>query len=155
TFLKNSGDNIPKSSWQKFQKVFQFTEHVDYCGVETVFGDNDEGTVINPFVDKNFSLYISQLDISNFLLRTHYKSESKVDFRNYLIFGSAFTCNRYDTNKKDTLFRDSGYCFMYDHETKTKLSFDCGPIGDEISSAHGHSDIFHFNLEVGGIPFLI
>ncbi len=155
TFLEDVSNDVPFQVWQKFKKMFQFTQHVDYLGNETIFGDNDEGSVINPFFVKNFSLYRSQLQTSNFLFQTKYKSDGKIDFRNYLIFGSRYRIQRSDLPENDMLFRESGYCFLYDHTAKTKLSFDCGNIGDEVSAAHGHSDIFHFNLEVGGIPFLV
>ncbi|MER3375820.1 MAG: alginate lyase family protein [Allomuricauda sp.] len=155
TFLKSAHHNIPEQIWQKLENTFQFTQHVDYLGNETIFGDNDEGSVINPFFHNHFSLYKSQLQTSNFLFQTKYRSNGLVDFRNYLIFGSEFSVETYDLPEKDTLFKDSGYCFLYDHNSKTKLSFDCGPIGDNVSAAHGHSDIFHFNLEVGGMPFIV
>lgn len=154
-FLENTHGNISAQIWQKLESTFQFTQHVDYLGNETIFGDNDEGSVINPFFHNNFSLYKSQLQTSNYLFQTKYKSNGQVDFRNYLIFGSEFSVEHNDLNEMDTLFEDSGYCFMYDHNSKAKLSFDCGPIGDDVSAAHGHSDIFHFNLDVGGTPFLV
>ena len=43
---------------------------------------------------------------------------------------------------------------MYDFESKAKISFNFGTIGDKINGAHGHSDIFHFNLEVDGCRYL-
>ncbi len=155
TFLKNAHHTIPEQIWQKLESTFQFTQHVDYFGNEAIFGDNDEGSVINPFFHDHFSLYKSQLQTSNFLFQTKYKSNEQVDFRNYLIFGSEFSVEPHDLPEKDKLFKYSGYCFLYDHNSRAKLSFDCGPIGDDVSAAHGHSDIFHFNLEVGGIPFLV
>lgn len=54
-----------------------------------------------------------------------------------------------------TFFKNSGYCFMYDHESEIKLSFDVGKIGDDISAAHGHSDVFHFNLQQGNEQILV
>lgn len=155
TFVQGTGNKVPSHLWKKFQKMFQFTQHVDYLGNETIFGDNDEGSVINPFFDKGFSLFRSQLKSSNYLFQTKYRSDGLLDFRNYLIFGSEFNNETIFSPESDTLFDDSGYCFMYDHNSKAKLSFDCGPIGDEISAAHGHSDILHFNFEVGGVPFII
>jgi len=154
-FLEGTNQNIPTSIWEKFEKIFHFTEHVDYFGNETIFGDNDEGSVINPFFHPNFSLYKSQLQTSNFLFKTTYKSNGKLDFRNYLIFGSKYKAKKFDSVEKDKLFQESGYGFFYNHNSKTKLSFDCGNLGDDISAAHGHSDIFHFNLEAYGLPFII
>jgi hypothetical protein len=154
-FLEGANHNIPTYIWERFKKTFHFTEHVDYFGNETIFGDNDEGSVINPFFHPNFSLYKSQLQTSNFLFDTQYNSNGKLDFRNYLIFGSKYKAEKFDSVEEDKLFQESGYCFFYNHTSKTKLSFDCGNLGDDISAAHGHSDIFHFNLEAYGLAFII
>ena len=44
---------------------------------------------------------------------------------------------------------------MYDHSSEIKLSFDTGSLGDNVSSAHGHSDIFHFTLQQGEKQLII
>jgi hypothetical protein len=155
TFLKHSKQQIPKSIDDKLKKLFEFTEHTRYYQIDTVFGDNDEGYVINPYFVNEFSLYNSQLLSSNFLFDTNYNAQDKFDFRNYLIFGSSFKNTTSLKLEKDVLFKESGYCFIYDHDDKMKLSFDVGNIGDTISAAHGHSDIFHFNLQLENIPFII
>ncbi|TYC15657.1 hypothetical protein ES677_04765 [Bizionia gelidisalsuginis] len=154
-FLKQAGNSIPKEILEKSKSLFNFTEHVEYYNIETVFGDDDGGYVVNPYFDNKFSLYNSQLGSSNYLFNTDYKTIRNVDFRNYLIFGRQFVNTLGNKKQEDILFESSGYSFMYDHNTKTKLSFDCGIMGDHISAAHGHSDVFHFNLSVNDIPFLI
>ena len=42
-----------------FVKMFDFIEHVEYFGLETIYGDNDEGYLIYPYCDKDFSIYKS------------------------------------------------------------------------------------------------
>lgn len=153
-FLETTGTEIPSYIKSKVQSMFHFVEHVSYEKIDTIFGDNDEGSVINPFFNENFSLYESQLKSSNHYFETDYPIDGKIDFRNYLIFGDVIL-NESRTSLKDNFFKDSGYFFSYDHESKMKLSFDCGKIGDDISSAHGHSDIFHFNIQKGATNFLV
>ncbi|OBX21837.1 MULTISPECIES: alginate lyase family protein [Bizionia] len=155
TFLQQAGITLSENVMDIFKTLFLFTEHLDYLSDETIFGDNDEGFVINPYFHNNFSLYQSQLASSNYLFQTNFKVYQEIDFRNYLIFGSDFHIKNQTQNESDTLFETSGYCFMYDHDNQTKLSFDVGTIGDHISAAHGHSDIFHFNFSTKGVPFLI
>lgn len=154
-FLKSIGKTIPVKVLERFKKMFQFTNHTTYKNIETIFGDNDEGYVINPYLDKEFSLYNSQLKSSNFLFDTKNNSDGILDFRNYLIFGESFKNIQQNFKWKDTLFEESGYCFVYDADRELKFSCDVGPIGDNISAAHGHSDIFHFNIQVGNTPFII
>lgn len=154
-FLKRANVKIPSAVNAKLESMFLFTEHVSYHGIETIFGDNDEGFVIDPYFVEDFSLYQSQLSSSNYLYNTTFNSNGKTDFRNYLIFGEDFRAKAFKTLPKTTFFRSSGYCFIYNHKNHIKFSFDVGKIGDDISSAHGHSDIFHFNLQQGNQEILI
>ncbi|WCO01639.1 alginate lyase family protein [Psychroserpens ponticola] len=155
TFLKQSNHQIPIETSNALKSLFKFTEHVQYYNIDTVFGDNDEGCVINPYFAEGFSLFESQLKTSNHLFNTSFNVNNTFDFRNYLIFGSAYQSKASKKLEADTIFENSGYCFIYDHDKKMKLSIDMGPIGDTISAAHGHSDIFHFNLQIENRPFII
>lgn len=154
-FLKYSKTEIPYEINSKLKEMFKFIEHVSYCNVDTVFGDNDEGFVIDPYFVRGFSLYGSQLASSNHLFKTRYKSSGDIDFRNYMIFGEKFSNTVFESLPQNTYFKHSGYCFMYDHNAKIKLSFDVGCIGDNLSAAHGHSDIFHINLQQGSHQILV
>ena len=104
---------------------------------------------------KNFSLYKSQLASSNYKFNTNFDTYSEIDFRNYLLFGKNFSIKESFKKEEDSFFNESGYCFMYDHKSNAKLSIDVGPIGDTISAAHGHSDIFHFNFQLNNNSFFI
>lgn len=154
-FIKRSGGQVPETIENRVEKMFQFTQHISYCGIDTIFGDNDEGHVINPYFEANNSLYLSQLSTSNYLFNSDYKALKALDFRNYLIFGEDFCAKEGEALPQTTFFKDSGYCFMYDHNSQVKLSFDIGKLGDDISSAHGHSDIFHFTLQQANSMFLV
>ncbi len=154
-FIKRSGGQVPETIENRVEKMFQFTQHISYCGIDTIFGDNDEGHVINPYFEENNSLYLSQLSTSNYLYNSDYIALKALDFRNYLIFGEDFSAKEGEALPQTTFFKDSGYCFMYDHNSQVKLSFDIGKLGDDISSAHGHSDIFHFTLQQANSMLLV
>lgn len=150
-FLKKSKEKIPIEIENRFMKMFKFLNHVEYNGLNSNFGDNDEGHLIYPYFDPKFSIYKS-------LLSSVGKSKN-LDWRNYLIFGD--NTKPYSDTKinnkilSDTLFLNSGYAFLYDHLNEAKLAFDFGNIGDDISAAHGHSDIFHFTFDIEGVPILL
>nr|WP_298792853.1 alginate lyase family protein [uncultured Allomuricauda sp.] len=154
-FLSGIGIQIPAEIENRHKKMFEFIEHVTYHDIETVFGDSDEGYVIEPYFVNNFSLYKSQLASSNHLYESSYNSSNTIDFRNYLIFGESFHVSEKKSALVDTFFKSSGYCFMYDHMHGIKLSFDVGEMGDNVSSAHGHSDMLHFTLQQHGLAFII
>ena len=153
-FLQANGGEIPEQIKKNVQAMFHFVEHVSYEDIDTVFGDNDDGSVLNPFFVQSFSLYESQLKSSNHYFKTEHISDGKIDFRNYLIFGD-IPLKKHTRTLNDDFFQDSGYFFCYDHQSRMKLSFDCGKIGDDISAAHGHSDIFHFNIQKGSENFFV
>ncbi len=154
-FLMSNKRSIPGEIRTIHKKMFNFVEHVNYEGVDTIFGDNDEGFVINAYFEKEISLYTSQLSTGNFLFQTNYKALPQIDFRNYLLFGDLYSVIEGRETPESTFFEDSGYCFMYDHISKIKLSFDVGEIGDKLSAAHGHSDICHFVMQQGEDQILI
>jgi len=76
-----------------------------------------------------------------------------------LIFGEdpkeIVDCFRPPNFDKVTDYKKSGYKFFFLEESKLKISFDYGEIGDPLTAAHGHSDIFHFWLHRNGEPILI
>lgn len=152
-FLKKSGVQIPKEVLNRVRKSARFLMHVEYNGVYTEFGDNDEGFLINPYFQEEFNYYKSVAN-SIFILCDN-SCVGEIDRRNQLIFSEGLDeINIIDFELNDMIFQDSGYLFLYDFESKAKISFDFGTIGDKINGAHGHSDIFHFNLEVDGCRYL-
>ena len=153
-FIKNSGDTIPSKIESKFKKMFNFLSHVEYNGNKTVFGDNDEGYLLFPYFSKKFSIYRSLLQSSNLEYNSGFNSNNYLDLRNYLIYGEKNNeIKSIENPNSDEVFKSSGYAFLYNN--CTKLSIDFGAIGDNVSAAHGHSDIFHFTLESYGVPILI
>ncbi|WP_222982683.1 heparinase II/III family protein [Flagellimonas meishanensis] len=154
-FTKASGNEVPSHIEKKLKSMYRFLEHVDYHDYSTVFGDNDEGFVINPYFQPNFSLYRSQLMSCNYLFGTSYRNDGVMDFRNYLLFGNKFRAVMSDKLPGDSFFKTSGYCFMYHHNYGIKIAFDAGRIGDSISAAHGHSDLLHFTLQQYTAPMIV
>tara|TARA_B100000678_G_scaffold43015_4_gene32596 strand:+ start:74609 stop:76489 length:1881 start_codon:yes stop_codon:yes gene_type:complete len=153
-FIEASGRKFSNKAETSIKKMFNFIEHIEFEKTKTIFGDNDEGAVVYPYWKKT-SLYESQLATSNFIYNTNFKVKEELDFRNYLLFGDQFKVEEKQSVEENTFFKSSGYIFWYDQSTSSKLSIDVGKIGDHLLAAHGHSDIFHFNLTINGLDFLI
>ena len=157
-YLKKGGKSIPSEIENHFLRMFDFIDHIDYNNVKTIYGDNDEGFLIYPYFDTSFCIYKSLLKSAQHEYNRACIKNNNFDFRNYLIFGETYLNKNSKFQEKeldDTIFENSGYAFLYDHKHQTKVSFDFGKIGDDISAAHGHSDIFHFTLDVDGEPILV
>jgi hypothetical protein len=153
-FIRKSGFPIPEEVICRVRKSAKFLVHVEFNGVFTEFGDNDEGFLINPYFQEEFNYYKSVAN-SIFILCDN-SCVGEIDIRNQLIFSEELDeINIIEFELNDMIFKDSGYLFLYDYESKAKISFDFGTIGDKINGAHGHSDIFHFNFEANGCQYLI
>lgn len=156
-FIERSKNEVPINVLNRVKLMFNFINHVEYNGNKTIYGDNDEGYLIYPYLSDNFSIYNSLLLTANLEYGSTHKALN-FDLRNYLIYGqSCMASNSLNVSRdlSDTIFKSSGYAFLYDHVNNTKVSFDFGAIGDNVSAAHGHSDIFHFTFDVDGNPILI
>jgi hypothetical protein len=154
-FIKNYGDTIPENVLDRFKQMFVFLDHVEYQNNKTIFGDNDEGFLIYPYCQKNFSIYQSLLQSARIEYNMNFSSkiENNYDLRNYLLFGDAIFKTQFSKNKSyhpNIIFKQSGYAFLYDHDNAVKVAFDFGPIGDNLMAAHGHSDVLHFIIEKNG-----
>ena len=104
--------------------------HVEYNGVYTEFGDNDEGFLINPYFQEEFNYYKSVANSIFILCDNSYFGE--IDKRNQLIFSDKLNeINTIGFELNDIVFKDSGYLFLYDFESKAKISFNFGTIGDK------------------------
>ena len=152
-FIRKSGFIIPEEVICRVRKSAKFLLHVEFNGVFTEFGDNDEGFLINPYFVKSFNYYKSVANSAYILCDNSCVGE--IDMRNQLIFSEELDkINIIEFDLNDVIFSNSGYLFLYDFESKAKISFDFGTIGDKKNGAHGHSDIFHFNFEVDGCHYL-
>ena len=154
SFITRAGYTVPETVNERLSKAFDFINHSYYLGRETSFGDDDNGHIIYPFFDKVYDKYRSLLQTGNHLFNSKYLSSKTVDFRNYLLYGEEAQPEAHAGHYRDTIFSESGYCILYDQDNETKVVFDVGALGDQVSAAHGHSDLLHFTIEVNGIPLL-
>ena len=157
-FIRNIDSKISKSIIQRLIEIQEFTSHINYFDIDSNFGDNDGSFLINPFFDNNFSFSKSILESFNIICNESRKNES-VDFRNYLIFGDKLLSVKKDLNKlffnQSTIFKESGYAFLYDNKKDLKLTFDFGNIGDNKLMAHGHSDQLSLTLQKNNCEILV
>lgn len=159
-FLERSGIEIPDRVTERLKKMLVFINDLTYKGNVNEFGDGDDGHLIFPFFDNDFSLYQSLLSSTLIKYDIECDESVRLDLRNYLIFGETADevlngeASRQLT-KRDKLYEKGGFCFLYHRDAKTKVSFDVGEIGDNITAAHGHSDLLHFTFETAGKLFIV
>jgi uncharacterized heparinase superfamily protein len=54
------------------------------------------------------------------------------------------------TGTEVQLFPDTGYATIRDHESRSFVIFDCGPLGPNYQPGHGHSDVLTYELALHG-----
>jgi uncharacterized heparinase superfamily protein len=48
------------------------------------------------------------------------------------------------------ILADTGYAVIRDHDSRSFLIFDCGPLGPDYQPGHGHSDVLTYELALHG-----
>ena len=150
-FIQKIGEQVPVKIIEKLKKSLSYIQHLTFSGVNSNFGDSDDGYLVNPYFQNDFNYFESLLQSSDLMFSTSYSVNKKIDYRNILLFNTKLG---YQVTKPvNSIYKNSGYGFLYDD--KLKLSFDFGKIGDDISSAHGHSDLLSFTLQIGNQPIIV
>ncbi|NGP88316.1 heparinase II/III family protein [Fodinibius halophilus] len=160
-FLEKADIDVPQMVYDQLQAMLEFIDSCHYNGNVIEFGDSDDGHLIHPYFDNNYTIYSSLLQSARIKFGLNVDCPSDIDFRNYLLFGDQAEkiqkekVSHLESSRDDKLYTEGGYCFMYDNEQKVRVIFDVGKIGDDLTSAHGHSDLLHFTLELNGEPIII
>lgn len=151
-FITRNKIQIDDHIKKRLKKAYLFNHfNLESESNNTGFGDSDNGFLLYPYFDYSFDLYHSLNVTKNILSGT----ETEKDCRNYLMFGddNISFLNPIDSLPTEQLFLNSGFYFNYSRVLQVTYFF--GNLGDSITAAHGHSDIFHFSITVNNKPFLI
>ena len=151
-FIQKTGSQVPVKIIEKLKKSLSYIQHLTFSGINSNFGDSDDGYLVNPYFQNDFNYFESLLQSSDLMFNTSYSVNKKIDYRNILLFNNLELKNKV-TKPINSIYKNAGYGFIYDD--KLKLSFDFGKIGDDISSAHGHSDLLSFTLQIGNQPIIV
>jgi hypothetical protein len=147
-----AGYEVDEAVQDRMLKMYDFSRHLARFNIEDNFGDCDDGGVILSLFKANTSILASQVS-----LFSSPQLDVPLDVRNWLLFGS---WNNVPVAKGGDLsdfvyYKNSGFIFSVDPSSKTRFTCFVGGIGDELSGAHGHSDILHFTLSRDGHNILV
>ena len=105
-------------------KSAKFLMHVEYNGIYTEFGDNDEAFLINPYYDNNFNYYKSVAN--SIFMFVENRCIDEVDIRNQLIFSNQLRDIETTTfNLSDVIFK----IWSCKHFSNTFITNDVSDIG--------------------------
>jgi hypothetical protein len=153
--------DFTEAYWKRLEKMFEFSTAMIEGGSPTMFGDCDDGYVLD-LGGKKDSLY-GLLSIGAVLFnRPDFKelarSYSEPTF--WLLGPSSretFDAIRAGSNQGSLIskaFPDSGYyllqCGQKGSGNEISVLFDCGDLGYKSIAAHGHADVLSFTLRAFG-----
>ncbi len=163
---RNTADDFPASYWRRLEKMFEFVSALAEGGRPPMFGDSDDGYVVDLGGVRGDVRPLLAIGDSLF---------GREDFRPLVEGGNepAFWLLGTECRKRQDsvvpdrsagqlrskAFPDSGYyllqCGDRDAPDRISATFDCGELGFGSIAAHGHADALSFTLRVGGRDILV
>lgn len=157
---QKNGIQIPETATDRFNKMGEALFYLLSNEEELMsIGDSDEGQILFPYFNKNFSLKNSLLkDVYILTNKSFFKNKIAAgyfDLRNYIIWEKEFNNHSEEIyyKPKQQFFKDSGYLFL--SFSPVKILFDVGDIGLGKLAAHGHADALQVLLSINNEPFLV
>lgn len=154
--MKKNNIPIPNVWYEYLENMSRFV--ADSCGEygETVvFGDNDEGKILN-FSGREFPYYQYILDLMGCVLHERYTKLEQVQENIHWLL----TDRELEQFRKKKLYEKSlarcyysgGYIFLRSRTKNILIGIDCAPLGFGAIAAHGHADALSFQMFVNGVP---
>lgn len=156
--LRRNGRQIPEIWLKYLTKMSKFV--ADCCGDygETiVFGDNDEGKILD-FAGKVENYYYYVLQLMGIILMKKYidspisenikwiaTKEELDNYRSYICYKSELVSH----------YKKGGYTVLRSKDRKALIGFDHAELGFGTIAAHGHEDVLSIQMFYEGKPVLI
>jgi hypothetical protein len=145
--------------WNRLEKMADFVAAtMDEGGSVPAIGDDDEGYVARLSFDRGHNPYRSLLATAAALFgrKDFARKAGLFDEQSFWLLGpagkEAFK-NATTALPAPSAFRHGGYYFL--HLGRSRLLFDCGPLGYLSLAAHGHADALSIILDYKGRRFLV
>ena len=159
-----NGVDFPAQYWEMLEKNAGFIAAIanDNCSLPEI-GDSDDGKAL-VLSETDCNIVQSILATSAVLFeRGDFKAKAgSFDEVSFWLLGNQSKME-FDALDEESIsapivnqFEQGGYYILKGGSTtKAKLIFDCGPLGFEAISAHGHADSLSFILNVYGMQYFI
>ncbi|MFR2735666.1 MAG: alginate lyase family protein [Blautia producta] len=157
--LNNNNITVPKNWYSYLSKMSEFvSDSCDESGEVIVFGDNDEGKILN-LSGGYFNYYRYVLDLMSVVLEERYTNLNNVNENiGWLVNEELLNRNREKklyTREFVKSYKQGGYTFIRDIKNKVFIGIDHADLGFGSIAAHGHADALSFQMYVEGRPVFI
>lgn len=157
--MKHNNIGIPESWYKYLTNMTKFL--ADCCGDygETiVFGDNDEGKILD-LNGGEINHYRYILDLMSCLLEDRYSDLNNLhENLNWIVLGEVIEKSKKKEKYYPELlctYKDGGYTILRSRDRKIILGIDHADLGFGKIAAHGHADALSFQLFIEGIPVFV
>lgn len=157
--MKFNNIEIP-AIWNKYlSKMSEFVaDSYDDRGQAIIFGDNDEGKILN-LSGKSFDYYKYILDLMSIILDVRYTCLKELDENLQWLINDDLLYKSYNKKiyQKKSLkcYKQGGYTFIRDKKKGLFIGIDHADLGFGVLAAHGHADALSFQLYLNGKPIFI
>jgi hypothetical protein len=163
---RNRGDDFPETYWHQLEKMFEFVAALAEGGRVPVFGDCDDGYVVDLDGNPGDARVLLAVGGAIFDRADFMALSGGVNEPAFWLLGED-RCRQIENDRVEPLathlasraFRDSGYyilqCGHRESRDRISATFDCGALGFGTIAAHGHADALSFTLRVGGRDVLV
>ncbi len=160
------GEDLGPQYWARLQSMFTYVEALREGGPLPMFGDADDGYVLDLGREQDAALPLASLSAALFgsargkrLSATPRESTLWLLGRDGLAKFDASDCEPANTPLVSRAFESSGLYLLQrgpaNAANRISVSLDCGELGFKSIAAHGHADALSVTMRVGGVDFLV
>jgi len=159
------GRDFDQRFWNRLRDMFHFLAAFHAAGAPPMFGDSDDGYVLDLDADPrdptSWLALGAQLFDDDELAAA---APGPVETVHWVPMPgthiSAQSCRRHvGTSLRSHAFPDAGYYLLQhgrrEHAERISAIFDCGPLGFTAIAAHGHADALSFTLRAAGVDVFV
>jgi hypothetical protein len=150
---------VPKNWFEMLKKMSRYVSNcLGKFGEVIVFGDNDEGKILDlQGMSSNYYYYV--LELMGLLLDEKYLDMSKVHENIRWIFSDSAILNAnnkvlYD-NSHSVCYHEGGHTILKSKDRRILIGIDHAALGLEPLAAHGHADALSFQMFIDGLPLFV
>ena len=157
--MKHNHIKIPQI-WEEY--LLHMSEFMCDCcgeyGETVVFGDNDEGKILDLF-GEHFDHYRYVLDLMGSVLPKRYSKMENIHENLYWILSDDFQNSVLKKNcyysPEVKCYREGGYTLWRSKNNKVLIGIDHADLGFGSLAAHGHADALSFQMFIEGMPVFV
>ncbi len=144
--LKNNNIYIPSNWYTLLKKMIGYIYNLKIGDNIIIFGDNDEGKILDINGNVNYLEYV--LSLYSIILNKQYIKNCNNENINWLYKEKQINNKKNNIKEYNNICYKSGVTILNSMDNKVKIAIDHGNLGYKSIKAHGHADALSFILSI-------